>query len=134
MHVRITCVQLVRHLEYSRMFAVPMLYCMAALIGTVKRNTYLISYFNLHLNWWQLVQHSNDSGINGLYLKAIIVNDNNCAARIVKCSRCITSIIRLFLMIMKENQGKGYDDVNLNPASPTFFSFGRFQPQQNVIC
>ena len=23
-------------------------------------------------------------------------------------------------MIMKENQGKGYDDVNLNPASPTF--------------
>ena len=124
MHVRITCVQLVRHLEYSRMFAVPMLYCMAALIGTVKRNTYFISYFNLHLNWWQLIQYSDNSAIIVLYLKAMTVNDNNCSTPTVECSQYITRLLRLIRMIMKRNQGKGYDEVDHVPRNPrNVFSF-----------
>ena len=95
-----------------------MLCCMDAPIKTIQRNTYFTTYFNLHLNWWQLIQYSDDSAIVVLYLKAMTVNDNNCSTPTVECSQYIIRLLRLIRKIMKRNQGKGYDEVdhrNLHP-------------------
>ena len=89
-----------------------MLCCMDAPIKTIQRNTYFTTYFNLHLNWWQLIQYSDDSAIVVLYLKAMTVNDNNCFTPTVECSQYIIRLLRLIRMIMKRNQGKGYDEVD----------------------
>ena len=95
-----------------------MLCCMDAPIRTIQRNTYFSIYFNLHLNWWQLIQYSHNSAIVVLYLKAMTVNDNNCSTPTVECSQYIIRLLRLIRKIMKRNQGKGYDEVdhrNLHP-------------------
>ena len=80
--------------------------------------------FNLHLNWWQLIQYSDDSAIVVLYSKAMTVNDNNCSTPTVECSQYIIRLLRLIRMIMKRNQGKGYDEVDHVPRNPrNVFSF-----------